>query len=98
MWNEYIFLNIELYKKYMINYFESLDTFIRNEYIKYNFVLENNLENIKSFSEYLIDELNRYLTNYIPSNISSSQTMGDNNVEESLRENLIEYYSIRNND
>lgn len=95
---ECIFLNIELYEKYMINYFESLDTFIRNEYIKYNFLLENNLENIKSFSEYLIDELNRYLTNYIPSNISSSQTMGDNNIEDSLRENLKEYYSIRNND
>ena len=92
------FLNIELYEKYMINYFESLDTFIRNEYINYKFLLENNLENVKSFSEYLIDELNRYLTNYIPTNLSNSQTMGDNNIEDSLKENLIEYYSIKNND
>ena len=92
---EYRILNIDFYEKKMTKYFEELEAFIQNEYMRYHISLENNLENKKiTFEEYILNELNNYITNYESSESSVSNT-GDK-IDDSLRNDLENIYKIQN--
>lgn len=94
---EYRVLNIDFYEKKMIKYFEELEAFIQIEYNRYRLSLENNLENKKiTFDEYILNELNNYITNY-GSSESSESNRGDN-IANSLRNDLESIYEIKNNE
>ena len=79
----------------MTKYFEELEAFIQNEYMRYHISLKNNLENKKiTFEEYILNELNNYITNYESSESSVSNT-GDK-IDDSLRNDLENIYKIQN--
>ena len=94
---EYRILNIDYYEKKMTKYFEELETFIQNEYTRYRLSKENNLENKKiTFDEYILKELNNYLTNYGSGESSDSKSIKGDIIGDSLRNNLENVYEIQN--